>query len=224
MYSLLIDNSGVYACIFFLYYTIICSLILFIHLLTCRIKNRELPLPVLLLALFAPDFTYLPWVLCVCFLSTIGWIQDQMPSLVESSWCPVCVTCMAIPIFLPLWKRSRFCTAVALHRLMQIAAIICGMFSLSQWKNDHGNDEFLMFFTVVGGCIAQVSGIGAILVAYFLNPVVTRTIRARRLNKASRFPWMSLKKKIYKAMPLLYILSPFILIGIIYAMILLWTP
>ena len=161
--------------------------------------------------------------LCVCFLSTIGWIQDQMPSLVESSWGPVFVTCMAIPIFLPLWKRSRFCTAVALHRLMQIAAIICGMFSLRQW-NDHGNNEFLMFFTVVGGCIAQVSGIGAILVAYFLNPVVTRTIRARRLNKASRFPLMSLKKKIYKAMPLLYILSPFILIGIIYAMRLLWTP
>ena len=223
MYSLLIDNPRVYACIFFLYCTVICPLILFIHLLTCRIKNRDLPLPVLLLGLCAPDVTYLPWVLCVCFLSTIGWIQDQMSSLAESSWGPVFVTCMAIPIFLPLWKRSRFCTAVALHRLMQVAAIICGMFSLSQW-NGHGSDEALLAFTVGGGCIAQVAGIGAILVAYFLNPVVTRTIRARRLNKASRFPLMSLKKKIYKAMPLLYILSPFILIGIIYAMRLLWTP
>ena len=223
MYSLLIDNPRVYACIFFLYCTVICPLILFIHLLTCRIKNRDLPLPVLLLGLCAPDVTYLPWVLCVCFLSTIGWIQDQMSSLAESSWGPVFVTCMAIPIFLPLWKRSRFCTAVALHRLMQVAAIIYGFFPLSQW-NGHGSDEVLLAFTVGGGCIAQVAGIGAILVAYFLNPVVTRTIRARRLNKASRFPLMSLKKKIYKAMPLLYILSPFILIGIIYAMRLLWTP
>ena len=223
MYSLLIDNPRVYECIFFLYCTVICPLILFIHLLTCRIKNRDLPLPVLLLGLCAPVVTYLPWCLCVCFLSTIGWIQDQMPSLVESSWGPVFVTCMAIPIFLPLWKRSRFCTAVALHRLMQVAAIIYGFFPLSQW-NGHGSDEVLLVSTVGGGCIAQVSGIGAILVAYFLNPVVTRTIRARRLNKVSRFPLMSLKKKIYKAVPLLYILSPFILIGIIYAMRLLWTP
>ena len=222
MNSLLIDDPRECVCIL-LYYTIICPLILFIHLLTCRIKNRDLPLPVLLLGLCAPVVTYLPWCLCVCFLSTIGWIQDQMPSLVESSWGPVFVTCMAIPIFLPLWKRSRFCTAVALHRLMQVAAIIYGFFPLSQW-NGHGSDEVLLAFTVGGGCIAQVAGIGAILVAYFLNPVVTRTIRARRLKKASRFPWMSLKKKIYKAVPLLYILSPFILIGIIYAMILLWTP
>ena len=224
MNSLLIDDPRECVCIL-LYYTIICPLILFIHLLTCRIKNRELPLPVLLLGLCAPDVTYLPWCLCVCALQGIGLLsRDHMSPLITSSWGPVFVTFMAIPIFLPLWKRSRFCTAVALHRLMQIAAIIYGIFSLSQWKNDHGNDEFLMFFTVVGGCIAQVSGIGAILVAYFLNPVVTRTIRARRLNKASRFPLMSLKKKIYKAMPLLYILSPFILIGIIYAMRLLWTP
>ena len=200
MYRFLAESPA-----FYWYYLVLCPLILFADLLTCRMRERDLLLPVPLLALGCPIVTYFPWVFGTCFLGTIGWISGRMPSLAESSWSPVFVIFMALPIFLPLWKRSRFYTAVALHRLMQVAAIVCVIIGLCQ-ENVPGASNIMFAFSVLGGTLATAFGIAAIVIALFLNPVITRTVRARRLKKVSRFPFMSFKKRMHYVLSLLYIL------------------
>lgn len=124
MYSFLAQSPEEYLFTFDWYYLVLCPLILFVDLLTCRMRGKDLLLPVILFVLGCPIVTYFPWIFGTCFLGAIGWISGRMSSLAESSWSPIFVIFMALPVFLPLWKRSRFYTAVALHRLMQVAAII----------------------------------------------------------------------------------------------------
>lgn len=205
MYSSLAQSPEEYLFTFDWYYLVLCPLILFVDLLICRMRGKDLLLPVILLVLGSPIVTYFPWIFGTCFLGAIGWISGRMSSLAESSWSPIFVIFMALPIFLPLWKRSRFYTAVALHRLMQVAAIIWVIAGLCQ-ENVRGESNIMFSFSVLGGTLATAFGIAAIVLAYFLNPVITRIVRARRLKKASRFPFMSFKKRMHYVLSLLYFL------------------